>query len=146
MENELVAFLSAYITLTPELTEAITASGMIQHFKKKTVLLKEGDRSNECYFILKGCIRSYYIKDGEEKTTDFFTEGQAVSPSCYGTTRPSDQYLECLEDTIASIGTPDLESEMYAKYPQLETLARVVGEHMLSGYKDTFAEFKMSSP
>ena len=33
-----------------------------QTFKKGDVLLKEGGISNECYFIIKGCIRNYFLK------------------------------------------------------------------------------------
>ena len=55
--------------------------------------------------VIKGCIRNYYIKDGNEITTDFFTENQSVTPSAYGKKTPSAYYLECIEDTVAGVGT-----------------------------------------
>jgi CRP-like cAMP-binding protein len=146
MKNELIEFLSKHVSLTEELKLAIAESGIIKSFKKKSLLLKEGQLCNECYFVLAGCIRSYYMKDGEDRTTDFFTEGQVVSPSCYGKNTPSDLYLACIEDTIAGVGTPALETEMYQKYPQLETLSRIMGESILSDYKDALDVFKLSSP
>ncbi len=84
MENELIKHLSKYVEITKELEEAIVESAFIKNYRKGTILLKEGDFSNECYFIIKGCIRSYYLKDGEEKTTEFYTEEQVISPSFYG--------------------------------------------------------------
>lgn len=146
MENELIKCISKYVEITEELEKALIESAFIKSFKKGTILLKEGDISNECYFILKGCIRSYYLKDGEEQTTEFYTEEQAVTLSCYGKKNPSEVYLECIEDTIASVGSPGLETKMFQKYPQLESLARVMGDIMMTKSQDTFAVFKMASP
>ena len=146
MEHELVKYLSKYVKITTELEIAIKESAFIKSFKKGTILLKEGELSNECYFILKGCLRCYYFKNGEEKTTEFYTEEQAVTLSCYGKKTPSEYYLECIENTIASVGTPELESEMFQKYPQLESLSRVMAEVMMTKYQDTLVEFKMASP
>jgi CRP-like cAMP-binding protein len=67
MQNDLIRSLSKYTPITEELEKALIESAFIRSFNKGTVLLKEGDISNECYFILKGCIRSYYIIDGEGK-------------------------------------------------------------------------------
>lgn len=43
-------------------------------FKKKTSLLELGKVSNEVFYLIKGCIRLYCEKDGEELSTYFFTE------------------------------------------------------------------------
>jgi hypothetical protein len=42
--------------------------------KKKTTLLDIGKVSNEVFYLIKGCIRLYCEKDGEELSTYFFTE------------------------------------------------------------------------
>ena len=81
MGNEIIKYLSKYVEISKELEEAIIESTVFINYKKGTVLLREGEISNECYFIIKGCIRIYYINDRNEMTTDFFTEGQAVTPS-----------------------------------------------------------------
>jgi len=146
MDNEILKYLSKYIKVSKELEDALNRSGFINVYKKGTVLLEEGKVSNECYFIIKGCIRSYCINDGNEITTDFFTEDQSVTPSAYGKNTPSVYYLECIEDTIAGVGTPELETELFQKFPQLESLTRALVEAIMSKQQDTFAEFKMASP
>ena len=146
MENEIYKYLSKYIPITEELEEELSKIEFIKRFKNGTILLEEGKISNECFFIIKGCIRSYYLKDGEEKTTEFYTEEQAVIPSAYGNKTPSEYYLECIEDTIAGVGTPELETEMYQKFPQLESLNRALGEAIMAKTQNTFAEYKMASP
>ena len=146
MENEIIKYISKYIPITVEMKEAIIASEFIKSYKKGTILLEEGKLSKECYFVIKGCIRSYYIKDGEEKTTEFYTEEQAVTPSVYGKNLPSEYYLECIEDTIAGVGNPELETTMYRKFPELQLLNQALGEAIMAKYVETFAEFKMNSP
>ncbi len=146
MKNEILKYLSKYTVITDEIENAISESMFIKTFKKGQVLLKEGGISNECYFILKGCIRSYFLKDGDEKTIEFYTAEQAVTPSSYGTSIPSDYYLECLEDTIVSVGNPELEKETFRKYPQLESLSRVIAETVIAKQQQSFTEFKTSTP
>lgn len=146
MDNEIVKYLSRYMVVTKDLEDAINESQFVKRFKKGTVLLEEGKISNECYFIIHGCIRSYYLNDGNEITTDFFTEDQAVTPSAYGKNTPSGYYLECVEDTIAGVGTPELETELFQKFPQLESLTRALVEAIMLKQQDTLAEFKMASP
>lgn len=146
MNQELIKSLSKYVDITKELEEAINESAFIKTFRSGTILLKAGELSNECFFILKGCIRCYYFKDGDERTSEFYTEDQAVTLSCYGKKTPSDYYLQCMEDTIACVGTPELEEKMLEKYPVLEKMGRIIADAMMTQYQDTLSEFKTSSP
>lgn len=81
MKSKILKYLSKYTEITEQLENAINESAYFTSYKKGDILLKEGDFSNECYFILEGCITSYFIKDGEEKTIDFYTEEEVVTPS-----------------------------------------------------------------
>ncbi len=82
MENILLGFISKYISLTEEEKNAIVSLDIFRSVKKGTTLLKEGQKSKDSYFVLKGCIRTYYILDSEEKTTAFYTEMEALTPPC----------------------------------------------------------------
>ncbi len=117
----------------------------IQKYKKGTILLREGEKANECYLILKGCIRSYALKNGDEKTVEFFTEEQSVSPPNFGKSTPSEIYLECLEDTVAVISTPEQETEMFCKFPELESVCRIQTEELMANYQSSFTDYKMAS-
>ena len=146
MDHDILNYLSRYIPVGPELEEEIRSIPFLRSFPKGTLLLKEGGYSNECYFIIKGCIRCFYIKEGEERTTEFYTEEEVVTPSAYGTGVPSGYYIECLEDTLVGLGSPELESKIYQKFPQLESLNRALAEAALARQRDAFAEFKMAGP
>lgn len=146
MKENLYDYIAKYIEITPEIQLALEESTFARSFKKGSLLLKEGEIANECYFIFNGCIRSYYLKDGEEKTTEIYTEEQAVAPPNYGTGEKSKMYLECIEDTVVTVGTPELEKIMFEKYPALESLARVINDRLIANQKEAFDFFKMESP
>jgi CRP-like cAMP-binding protein len=146
MQEELLKSLSKYVEITEDLKIALQESAFVKTYPKGTLLLKEGDLCKACYFILKGCIRSYLIKDGVEKTTEFYTEEQVVTLSSYGTDAPSQYYLQCTEDTIVSVGTPEMEEKMFEKYPQLEKMGRVMSNAIMTQMQDKLSEFKHNSP
>lgn len=145
MENEIIKYLSKYVTISKEVEKAITDSAMIKHYPKGTVLLRQGEIANEGFLVLKGCIRSYYLLDGKEKTTAFYTEEYAVIPLTYGKNTPSEHYLECTEDTIASVGTSSTETEMFKKFPELEYVCRVLSDVFLSRNQEAFDNYIISS-
>jgi len=146
MKNELVNYLSKHISVSIELEKIIIQSSNIKEYKKGTILLKEGDISNESFLVLKGCIRSYLIKNGDEQTIEFYTEAEPVITMTYGTDEPSHQYLECFEDTIVNVNTPKYEREMFLKYPEFEGVCRIMGEVMMANYQKKFTNYKMTTP
>ena len=146
MENILFDFLSKYITLSAEEKKAIVDLGIFKEVSKGTTLLKEGQISKDSYFVIKGCIRTYYIINGEEKTTAFYTEMQGLTPHCVLNKKPSGYYISCIEDSIITIENPDMEVEIFEKFPKFETLCRILSEELLVKQQINFDEFKTSSP
>ncbi len=146
LHDALFDFISKYITLTPEEKNAITSLNIFRTVKKGTVLLREGQKSNESYFVLQGCIRAYYIIDGEEKTTAFYTELDALTPNCVISKTPSAYYVSCVEDCIISVSNQDMEVEMNAKFPKFDIMCRMLSEELLAKQRIDFDEFKNSSP
>lgn len=147
MENDITDYLRKYVPISEELEEVLKNLQMVREFPKGALLLKEGELCNACYFIVKGLVRSYYRdEEQEEVTTDFFMEESVVSPSCYGTDTPSKNNYICQEDTIAFMGTPQMEEAMYARYPELANMSRIIGEKLMSRNQDSFDQFRMSTP
>ena len=146
MKNILFDFISRYVTLTEEEKNAIVSLDLFRSVKKGTTLLKEGQKSKESYFVLKGCIRTYYILDSEEKTTAFYTEMEALTPPCVISKTPSEYYISCIEDTILTISNSDMEVEINGKFPKFETLCRILSEELLAKQRIDFDEFKTTSP
>jgi len=119
----------------------------IRTYKKGTHLLSEGEQSNNCYSIIKGCIRQYYIVDGMEKTTFFYTEEQSIfSFKNSSNSRPTNFYLSCVEDTTVSIISMEQQKTIYEKYPRLEALSRASLLEELRNYQEMLASYITSSP
>lgn len=147
MNEVLVKYLSKLGLLSEQEVKDIADNIVVQAFKKGTVLLNEGEIASKCYFILQGCIRQYYLTDGEEKTTAFFTEEQAVvSFSSYSQQIPATHYWSCVEDTIAMVGYLDKEQDMYQKFPKLTEITRTMMEQDYGKTQEAFATFIASSP
>lgn len=146
MQNLLFNFISKYISLTEEEMNAIVSLDIFHSEKKGKILLKGGQRSNEGYFVLKGCIRTYYIINGEEKTTAFYTEMEGLTPHCVMNKAPSEYYISAIEDTILTVANPDMEAKIFSKFPKFETLCRILSEELLAKQQINFDEFKTSSP
>lgn len=146
MHELLFDFITKYIPLTEEEKKALISLDIFRSVKKGTVLLKEGQTSTEGYFVLKGCIRTYYIIDGEDKTTAFYTEMEGVTPNCVISKKPSKYYIATTEDSILTISNPDMEAEIFEKFPKFETLCRVLSEELLAKQQINFDDFKTSSP
>ena len=146
MKDILFDFISKYVSLTEDEKNAIVPLDIFRSVKKGTTLLKEGQKSKDSYFVLKGCIRIYYVLDGEEKTTAFYTEMEALTHSCVISKTPSEYYISCIEDTILTVSNADMEVEMNSKFPKFETLCRILSEELLAKQQIDFDEFKTSSP
>lgn len=74
MQDLLFNFISKYISLSEDEKDALISLDMFRSVNKGIILLKEGQMSKDGYLVLKGCLRTYYIINGEEKTTAFYTE------------------------------------------------------------------------
>lgn len=146
MQHLLFDFISKYISLTEEEKNAILSLDLFRSVKRGTTLLKAGQQSKDSYFVLKGCIRIYYIIDGEEKTTAFYTEMNAFTPHCVTSKTPSEYFISCVEDCILLISNSDMEEEVNRKFPKFEVMCRKLAEETLAKQQVDFDEFKTSSP
>ncbi len=140
-------FIARFLQLRPEEVQAITEQTNLRYYPKGSFLLREGQVSNLNYFVLKGCVRQYYLVDGVEKTTHFFTEGQPVTPDeSTNQNQPSPFYLCCLEDAVLGVSTPEDEQRLYQKFPRLESVCRLSVEEELGKSKSQLASFILLSP
>lgn len=147
MENKIVKYFSQITTLNQEEAKALEEGMVVTNFKKNTFLIKEGQTSIDTYFILEGCLRQYCLIDGEEKTTNFFTEGQwAISLTGLTQNSPSFHNLVCMEETSLVIGNEQKAQELFKKFPRFETLARVVVEKSFAEQQQLMTSYHTDTP
>ncbi len=146
MQDILFDFISKYISLTEDERNAILSLDIFRSVKKGTTLLKEGQKSQDEYFVLKGCIRKYYIINGEEITTAFFTEMEGLVPHCVKNNAPSEYFISCVEDTILTVTNPNMGVEVNTKFPKFQVMCGILSEELLAKQQIDFDDFKTSSP
>jgi len=127
--------------------ETIAELMIVRSFRKGALILREGQVSTNCYTILEGCIRQYYLIDGEERTTFFYTEGQTIYAQRGSNKKtPAKHYLACVEDTTITMMTQEDENELFRRFPRFERLSRMALEEELGNYQEMLAAFMTSSP
>jgi CRP-like cAMP-binding protein len=102
-KDKLVKFFP--LPLDGEGLEKISKITIIKEIPARTILLRGGEIAAEAYMVIKGCLRSYFIKEnGTEITSQFFIEGQMVSSiESAMTDTPSRSNIDAIEDSIIGI-------------------------------------------
>lgn len=146
MYNKFVNYFSKVSPLSEAESNAIAESMSIKIFKKGEFLLKEGQISIDTYFIMEGCVREYIVIDGEDKTTNFFTEEQwIISLNNFSNHTPSENNLVCVEDTVVSVGNEELAQEMFKVFPRFETISRAIVEAVFLEQKKQLTSYLTDS-
>ena len=147
MENKLLNYFSRIMPLSNEEIEGIAATMEIRNYEKGTVLLKEGQISTEAYFVLEGCVRQFFLVDGEERTNNFFTEEQwVISLTSMSQQIPSTHFMECCLDSVLVVGNREKEEDLYRKFPRLETVSRKVMEKVLADQQKIMESYTTDTP
>ncbi|WP_374505206.1 Crp/Fnr family transcriptional regulator [Flavobacterium sp.] len=84
------------------LIEKLASFLFSKKIKKKELLLRAGEVNNKMFYVQKGLLRVYYIReDGKEVNTWFVKEGQFVY-ACHSFHYqiPSEEYIEAMEDSV----------------------------------------------
>ena len=146
MDDKLIKYFQRIMPLSQEEIEAIVETMSIQQYKKGTVLLKEGQISTEVYFVLEGCVRQFYLVDGDEKTNNFFTEEQwVISMNSFSQNNPSNHFLDCCMNSSLIVGNREKEEILYKRFPKLETVSRKVMEKVFAEQQDIMSSYAIDT-
>jgi CRP-like cAMP-binding protein len=112
----------------------------------RTVLLNEGEKAKNIYFVEKGCLRMWFNSNGTEITSQFFMEGKVVaSTESLLKDTPSDFVMETIEPSILYVMPKKLFFELMETNAEFKEwfegfiLNRFFyySKHLLSFLKDT---------
>jgi len=101
---------------------------------KKTMLLQAGNICNFEAYVIRGCIREYYIDgNGAELTLQFAVEDWWVSDiTSFEDQKVSNMYIETLEDCELLMLSWQSKEQLLAKVPKLERMFRLMIQRHLS--------------
>lgn len=147
LKEQLIHKLLDEAPVSDEEVYALTDAMEMRVCEAGEVLLQAGEVLTHGYLTLKGCVRQYYLVDGEEKTTYFYTEGYSISSYLSAAHRkPAKYYLGCVEDTILADLSAKKQNELFKKYPSLESSCRVGLEEEVGHYQQMLATYITTSP
>jgi CRP-like cAMP-binding protein len=127
--NKLICYFQKITNLSVAEINALTESMVIKEYPKGSFLVKEGQFNIETYFVLEGCIRQFKLIDGNDITTNFFTEEQwIISYELTENRNPSDFNLLCIEDSCVVVGNEHKAEEIFKQFPHLEIISRKIME------------------
>lgn len=130
MFDPLYKNISRYIHLSEEEFRQFTAPFQWKNFKKKDIVLREGDYCLFEGFVLNGCFKIYYLNEkGFEQTLYFAVEGWWITDiDSLLNDVPSILNIEALMDSeVLMISKKDKE-DLYETMPQIEKLFRIMNQ------------------
>jgi len=131
MSQELLTFLNTIHPLSNGVQKRLTAVLKSKFFKKKDILLREGQVCNHVYFVQEGLLRVYYLKDGVEICSGLLAEGGVViSVKSFFNRETGDEFIQALEDTsVYYINYDELEL-LYKDFPEFN----IIGRRLITDY------------
>jgi CRP-like cAMP-binding protein len=124
----LISSISRHIALTKEEIDFFTSLLKSKSLENGEFLLREGDVCKYESFVVKGCLKTYYLdENGTEHIIDFSIE-EWWADDLYSllTQTPSKSNIKAIEDTdILQISKTDLEL-LYQKVPRFERFFRIL--------------------
>lgn len=128
--SPLLALLETMQPLSAELRAALASRLRREELPRGTHLLQPGQVAHRLYFVERGVVRGFYLKDGREVSSWFMKEQDfIISIVSFFTQTPSLEYVELLEDaTLWSLSYSQLQ-HLYQQFPAFNYVGRVLTEN-----------------
>jgi CRP/FNR family transcriptional regulator, cyclic AMP receptor protein len=140
MFEEIDQHISRCATITHQDLELFHSRLKSRSVRKKTLLLQQGEVCKFEAYIVKGCVKKYYIdQNGDEVILQFAVEDWWISDiGSFSEQKPSNLFIETLEDT--ELLTIDFESKerLYQQIPNLERVFRIMLQRAYSVLESRF--------
>jgi CRP-like cAMP-binding protein len=119
----------------------------LNHLKKGKNIISEGEVCKNIFFLEKGFLRTFIIKEGSEINTDFtFENNFTTNLKCIRLGISSDTYIQAGEETILWEFDKDILLALYKESQQIESFGRNLLEQLLMAQEEHTNLFKIHSP
>jgi len=134
----LVAYFNNIFPLDKKSAEAAKHLFRLRNYKRKGLLLQEGDVCRFYTFVISGCFKLYAVDlNGVEHNLQFALENQWIADfNSFYEQKPSKLYIEAVEPcTVLQIEHDDL-LYLYTNYPKFDRNFRIVIERKFIELQD----------
>ena len=138
MSEILKAHLKKFIELEEEDFQTVLSFFQTEHVRKKENLLTEGQVCKYHYFVLKGCLRKFFINEkGTEQTTEFAIETWWMTDNmAFEHQQPTEFYIQAVENSEILVISAQAQEKLLTQFPIMERYFRFV-------YQRAFAASQM---
>jgi len=130
--NSLAAHIRRYVPLSSEEAEKVLPYFRQRRVAKRGYLVRPGEVCRYESFVIKGCLRSFIMDEGEhEHVLQLAVEEAWVSDfNSYLNGTPAQFYIEAVESSVLlQVERPDLEA-LYRQVPALERYFRLLHQNL----------------
>jgi CRP-like cAMP-binding protein len=126
--NKLIHYIRKWTSISDAEAEVVLASFEPVTAKKKKDLLEPGEVCKYIYFIVKGCVRSYYVDlKGTEHIFQIRMDNSWISDlESVFSHQASKYYIETLEESHLLRITEDKLTDLYVQVPAIERYFRIL--------------------
>lgn len=126
--DQLIVHIRKFIDLDESEAAIVLSHFKSESFKKKALLLKEGDICSTQFFILKGCLRLYIINEkGNEQTLQFGIENWWITDyMSLQNQRPTHFYIQAVENSEVLAIDIKLLDNLFVRLPKMERYFRLI--------------------
>ena len=140
----LIQYLDTIQPLSSGLRDHLSATVQAKVLKKKEFLLRAGRVCEYIYFIEKGLLRCFYLKDETEVSSWFMKEGDvAIAINSFFNQTPSYESIQAIEATqLYYISYEDLQL-IYKLFPEFNIVARLLTQRYYSLSEERLYSIRM---
>jgi CRP-like cAMP-binding protein len=129
----LINYISARIEMSPQEIELLGSYFKCEVFPKNTLLESENTISKKLYFIENGLVRTFYLENGNEITTQIVERNNFITAfDSFVTGQLSKVNVKCITDCEVSYISKEDYSSLYQKISGWERFCKNVYEKTIS--------------
>ncbi|GGH25322.1 Crp/Fnr family transcriptional regulator [Sphingobacterium alkalisoli] len=147
MTEHFFTYTDKFVNFTQADKELLASALSFRQVKTKTELVSYDKRTDELFFLLKGCLRKYYLKDGQQITIYITTENSFIGAfDSFITGTASKEIIETLEPSeLLVLNKKDLD-KLYNEIPLMNEFVRKTLEQTLIQLQQALTSFILDSP
>ena len=128
MSAQLIQHIKTRVVITANEEEKILGFFTSTKVARKRSLLENGKVCRSHYFVLKGCLRLFFVSEkGVEQTTQFAIENWWLSDyMSYHMQTPAEFSIQCVENTEMMVIDYHAQEQLMAEIPVMEKYFRIV--------------------
>ncbi len=147
MREQFFTYSEKFVNFTQQDKDLLVSALTFRGVQAKTELVSYDKPTDELFFLLKGCIRKYYVKDGEQITIYLLTEDNFIGAfESLITGSKSKETIECLEPCQVLVLKKANLDRLYKQVPLMNEFIRKVLEQTLIQFQRALTMFILDSP